>query len=325
MAAHTYWRIYITAELGAGGYHVALDELEFYDSSGAKLSTGGTPTASSSFASPTYDADKAFDANWSTFWHSATFPSTTPQWIKYQFGSAADVASVRLAYRSGNTNQAPKDFLIQWSDDNSSWTTAATYSGVTWATTSVGIGRCLSFPATTPAAGNYCNWRLKVLTTAGSVAPSGAEFEMHETVSGADITNSTTAEYAIWNDEFPGGFAGYKLFDNNTGSIWAGSNTPPGPPGSFVGQALNRAVKIQEIKWTARNDTFYTQSPVTGTMQASNDGVTWTDIATVTFATWTSAGQSQTVAVTAASTGGLRIHPGMEGGMRPLLSGGMNG
>ena len=179
---------------------------------------------------------------------------------------------------------------MQYSDNNSAWTAAATFS-LDW--TAAGLGRCLAFPVVAPSAGKYLNWRMQINSNAAMTTPSGVECEMRETAGGADIT-STTPQYAIWSDHFQSGFEGFLVFDNNTGTMWA-AGTPT--PGNFVGQAFNKSVQIVEIRWTARNDSLYTQSPLTATMQGTNDGVTWVNAGTVTFSAWTGAGQSQTVSV----------------------------
>lgn len=318
MAAHTYWRIYITQTLTAGSY-VALQEVQMFDASGTLLSTGGTATASSYFSSdPTYAPSKAFDNTDTTFWHSNVQPATTPQWLQYQLASAGDVAVVFISPRGGSfiTQQSPTNFKIQYSDDGSSWTDAATYTGVTWST----AWFYTSFPVPTPAAGAYTNWRVYILSTQNGQPPSGAEFQLRETAGGSNLASSTTW-HTSWTDSFGAGNEGYRIFDGNASTMWAAQNTPPG---NQVGNALQKAAAIVEVVWTARNDSSYAQSPSSFKLQASNDGTTWTDIATITPATWTSAGQSQTLAVVAAGGAGVLHHPGMEG-MRPVMLGGLNG
>ena len=83
----------------------------------------------------------------------------------------------------------------------------------------------------------------------------------------------------------------YSIIDRS--DMWAANNLPPG---NFIGQALGRAIKVVEIKWTARNDSFYGQSPTSFTMLATNDG-TWVDINTLSFSAWTAAGQSKTISI----------------------------
>src|SRR5262245_47607998 len=115
MAAHTYWRIYITAT--NGGSVASIAELQMYDAAGTLLATGGTAIASRFYAPDSAVAARAFDADYGSFWSSGSVPSVgSPQWLKYQFASAADVAVVRITYRSGTISQAPSAFSIQWSD-----------------------------------------------------------------------------------------------------------------------------------------------------------------------------------------------------------------
>lgn len=61
-----------------------------------------------------------------------------PQWWKYDFGHAghtgsptADVKQILIRGSHNVPSGSPKDFQLQWSDNNSTWTTVLTVTGQT--------------------------------------------------------------------------------------------------------------------------------------------------------------------------------------------------
>jgi hypothetical protein len=138
MAAHRYWRLYITA-VQSGGY-TSLLELEMYEGAETNnVCSGGTASASSTgfgwAASNAFNGLYAFGSG--DGWHSGTnnLP-TTPEWIAYDFGSGVtkDITQIKFVTRQG-TGQHPKDFALQYSDNGSSWTTLWSQTGITLANT----------------------------------------------------------------------------------------------------------------------------------------------------------------------------------------------
>lgn len=131
--AHTYWRIYVTANNGnTSAQKCGIEEVEMRASiGGADQCTGGTPSASSQSAG--FEASKAFDDSTATQWICNSSEASPPWWLRYQFASAVDVAEVSIIPPTTLT-RAPKDFDIQYSDDGSSWTTWLAVTGITdWA------------------------------------------------------------------------------------------------------------------------------------------------------------------------------------------------
>lgn len=119
-----YWRIYVTDTETADTYFTSIAEIQMRATlGGSDQCSGGTASASSVDGSNT--AAKAFDNNSSTVWLSEA-AETGPQWIRYDFGSATTVAQVVIQAQilSSGAARAPVDFLIQYSDDGTSWTTA---------------------------------------------------------------------------------------------------------------------------------------------------------------------------------------------------------
>ncbi len=119
----TYWRLRL---VGQNATFNRAGEIEFRDvAAGTDLCVGGTATASHTLS--TNVASRAFDNNVTTEWVST---SAAEHWIKYQFTTA--VAPQELYYYFRDTQgatQSPKDIYIEYSFDNSSWVTIASYLG----------------------------------------------------------------------------------------------------------------------------------------------------------------------------------------------------
>ena len=126
--AHIYWRIYITGSVG--GEYVDIVEIEMRATvGGANQCAGGVASASSTYI--TSSAAEAFDGDIENEWGS---DGPLPDWIKYQFPSAVDVSEIAIYGDGSGIAQPPTDFALQFSDDDSGWTTAVNWSGVTWPT-----------------------------------------------------------------------------------------------------------------------------------------------------------------------------------------------
>jgi hypothetical protein len=125
-----YWRFFVTQLDGGGSAH-SCAELQFRSvPGGPSIATGGTAAASSVFGSlvPSF----AFDGNPSTIWGGAS-GTGVPAWLSYDFGSPVSVAEVAYTGRSdGLFGQYPRDFEIQYSSDDTNWTTLWSVAGETW-------------------------------------------------------------------------------------------------------------------------------------------------------------------------------------------------
>lgn len=119
MAAHSYWRIYVTANNGDATW-TDFNEIEFRATiGGTDQCSGGTALGDDS----TYNSpNNAFDNDTA---NSHISSGGLPSWVGYQFASPVEVAQVSLITPLVNeAARAPKDFLIQYSDDGITWTTA---------------------------------------------------------------------------------------------------------------------------------------------------------------------------------------------------------
>jgi len=127
---HTYWRIYITANNGDATY-TEVNELQFRTVAGtSSVPSGGTALSSTNnYTGP----GAAFDNNVATGFLSQ---AGVPNWVGYQFASPISPVEVQVVSPLVNeVNRAPKDFLIQYSDDGSAWTTTASITSQTsWTT-----------------------------------------------------------------------------------------------------------------------------------------------------------------------------------------------
>lgn len=158
MAAHLYWRLNIAAV--DGGTLIGIAEIEMRTSpGGANVATGGTATAAAEQVGS--EASKAFDANGATNWLITA--AVTTGWVRYQFASAQDIVEHAITAANATPNRTPKNWIIQWSDDGSNWTTAAIVAGqeawtaseqrvFTHASWPVNVGRVLT-PIVSPSAG----------------------------------------------------------------------------------------------------------------------------------------------------------------------------
>jgi hypothetical protein len=136
MAAHTWWRILITAN--NSDTYCALDEIEMRTTpGGVDQCIGGTAIASSSYTGdwgPDNCFDDVFGGGQGSSWSSATGASF-PHWIGYHFSSSVEITEVLLAFPMAGDGgvriaQSPRDFAIQWSDDGITWTTTSTFRGL---------------------------------------------------------------------------------------------------------------------------------------------------------------------------------------------------
>lgn len=139
--SHRYWRVVISAVDGSTGF-AGFTEIELRGSvGGANLlvvqTIGGAASASRAVNSSNA-AWRATDLSNTSGWLADLPVTPFPQWWKYDFGNAAHTgsptANVRQILIRGSYNvptASPKDFVLQWSDDNTSWTTVMTVTGQT--------------------------------------------------------------------------------------------------------------------------------------------------------------------------------------------------
>lgn len=137
--AHRYWRLRITASESAS-FH-GMTELRLFDRDGVLVSgynvSGGTGSISASSSINGANIDyQAFDGNLtSTGWLSATAGTEhvrqDMQHASSVIGVPVEIKDVHIYGSWNSPASSPKDFTLQWSDDDSIWTDALVVTGET--------------------------------------------------------------------------------------------------------------------------------------------------------------------------------------------------
>lgn len=132
MAVSTQWRVYITQNNGNSSY-TGIAELEMAEEEGGpNLYIGGTAIfRNQQLNNP---ARKAFDGIKSDNGWMTAQNQPRPTWIGYQFRSEVQIREFRIWFNGRGGNEAPRDFELQYYDDNTSeWVSVdgASYTGET--------------------------------------------------------------------------------------------------------------------------------------------------------------------------------------------------
>lgn len=136
---HRYWRVLITAASGGpGALYMGFTELVLWDRDLVAVSrnVGGTSSATaSSSINGSNGALYAIDGSMNNGWLSSQ--ATTPEWLRVDMqganmvGAPVEVRSFDIYGSWNNPASSPKDFKLQWSDDNSVWTDAVSVTNQT--------------------------------------------------------------------------------------------------------------------------------------------------------------------------------------------------
>lgn len=115
--AHRYWRIYVNSGYNSAWLNVNEVELRV-EVGGADVTTSSTPvTASSTY--PSYPTSNVVDGSTSTTWVNSGSTSSN-QWLSFDLSVATAIAEVAVYV----TDSRPKYVIIQYSDDNITYTAA---------------------------------------------------------------------------------------------------------------------------------------------------------------------------------------------------------
>lgn len=128
-----------------------------------------------------------------------------------------------------------------------------------------------------PPPPSYRYWRVNI--TAANTHPSVAEVEMAATTGGANIATGGTP---IASGSYPGAqHVPANAFNGvlDASDCWASDNASAG----WIGYDFGTPVIVKEVRICARNS--YGQSPRDFTIEHSNDGVSWTPVASYTNVT----------------------------------------
>lgn len=127
MAAHRYWRVNSITVPGGGFLEIA--EWHLYNG-GTRVDASATLTASDAVTNGALANLQDNATGTRAAWAEATVEAVG-FWIKWDFGTAQNVDGSKFCGFDTN-NRYPSAFTLQYSDDNSSWTTQASASGIAY-------------------------------------------------------------------------------------------------------------------------------------------------------------------------------------------------
>lgn len=134
---HRIWRLFCTDNDGGTSF-VGIGEIEFRATSGGADQTAsvGSNTGSSSgrilgssIGNAGNEGYRAFDDGTTSWWAAS---GTTNQWVAFVFPTPVTVQQAALSAAASNLTRQVKNGKIEWSDNESAWTTAGTFSKTGW-------------------------------------------------------------------------------------------------------------------------------------------------------------------------------------------------
>jgi hypothetical protein len=262
-----YWRINVTANQPASGSTVtSMAGVQMHDTDfGPNLCVGGTVGADSesdsnylkgnAFLSNNTVGDNGSGDRW------ASGSGAFPHWLSYDFGSNKIITSVSFfGPINANKSQVPYDFDVQFSFDNSTW---STYWSVSSNLASTGFQFFRAFKTTPTYSGgaphgSHSYWRIAVgatLEAAGLGLAAVAEIEFRAIPNGNQATGGTAAskDYFQTNSTYQPSMA----FDNNTSTIVAG-DTAARTSGNhwWIRYNFPAPINNSSVRWRSRSDSF---------------------------------------------------------------------
>lgn len=135
--AYRYYRLVFSKNSVNDNRYYAINEWGLYEQAGAtgtNLCIGATASASGNYGSQV--ASLAIDGDPITCWESSL--DGAPSWLKVDLGAEHVVRSMVIK-STAFPNEIPKDFVLQGSNDNSTWTVIGAYTGVDAFITTSGV------------------------------------------------------------------------------------------------------------------------------------------------------------------------------------------
>lgn len=135
--AYQYYRLVFSKNSSNNNKYYTVNEWELYGQVGAtgtNLCVGATASASGAYGSQS--ANLAIDGNPTTYWESSL--DGAPSWLKVDLGAGHVVRSMVIKSTAQPT-EIPRDFTLQGSNDNSTWTVIGAYTGVDALITTSGV------------------------------------------------------------------------------------------------------------------------------------------------------------------------------------------
>lgn len=128
---YRYYRIYITAV--DSDTQVYLGEVELRTMvGGADVTSPSTPTNQSShiFNQSNPNASKLVDNNTGTWW--LTSSGALPAWASFDLISPMDIKQIAILPNASYLYRAPRDFIIQGSNNSVDWENIQSFTGQNW-------------------------------------------------------------------------------------------------------------------------------------------------------------------------------------------------
>lgn len=295
MAAHRYWRVYITAVNTKADGSTGLREIQFRETvGGASVLSGGTASAESSYGG-SWLPENAVDGNTGTEWVSGV--EGVPHWWKYDFGVGNEKDIVEMAWvPRADIQQEPVDFQLQWSDNDVDWTTLYTVTGF-WEQNRYTTDLCVLNADFAPTAGAaaFQAWRINITANDGHFgACAFTEIEFRAFAGGPNQCAGGSVYCSSfydgidpphWPDAAVDGVTTYppSLFSFNTTFGWWAYKFPA-------------PVGVRQIAITTRGDNSWNQAPKTFTIEYW-DGSSWQVAHTEADSSGWTAGETRTYTV----------------------------
>lgn len=126
-AAYRYYMLVFSKNSVDDNRYYSVNEWGLYEQAGAagtNLCIGATASASGNYGPQV--ASLAIDGNPATYWESSL--DGAPTWLKVDLG-AARVARSMVIKSTTYADEVPRDFTLQGSNDDSTWTVIEAYTG----------------------------------------------------------------------------------------------------------------------------------------------------------------------------------------------------
>lgn len=269
-AGYRFFKLHITANSGASITQLAEWQLHggfYYDRFYNDVTLNGGELSSSSNDGVNTDALKNITDNNGNSFYTLNAPGSTA-WIQYKSTVPVQIRAYSIIV-AGDDSKYPKSWILQGSNDGNQWTTINSRSNITFTLK----GERKVYPVTHNA--EYRYFRLNITRISGAEAQQVelSELELHGTgFSSADITANNGTIMA----EIPGlnTFEGEnKLIDKLSGTKYCGNFSSS----AWFKYQSPTPVKPTAYSITSANDAEI-RDPKSWTLEASNDGNSWTMI-----------------------------------------------
>lgn len=312
---HRYWRLLSIRGIPAANGYLEINEMELRETSGGpNVATGGTASASSLFGSNV--ASNAFNGNPSDYWESddvietGDTPSSRGTWLKYDLGAGnakliQEVSILVNAY----VDEGPLDFLIQYSDDDVTWTSKGRFRAATpWVVSTPQV-----FSLSRPVVTGRRYWRLYSIA-----AQNGADYTTIQEISLNEYAGGPDRAFPSYQscDGFFSGYQSWKAIDRNAATAW-GSPSLPHPHWWQVDHSEGYGFQCDTYSLTCH--TNISEMVKDWELQFSDDGANWTTAHAVTGEPAWTAGETRTYTTTDNGSSGGPPTPAPTGRRRPVI------